>query len=146
MAVAEKFYSNGRNKEFEIKLKDKAGKDTGFVVWVNDMECDAAIEVENAYVAAVTDMNFRHSKVVGEDFITEVPKGERGDLWVKRTQDKYAACICRWDLNGEGVLGDDDTECTYENKINMLKIPGLGDQIRQKIDEISGFTTPLKEG
>lgn len=148
MAIADRFYTNGLNQEFELELLDRDGKSSGLKVWVMDMECDAAIEVENQYAAKTTDLNLRHVRIDGDDVVSDIPEGQRGELFHSRARDKYAACISRWDFNGEGIFSDDDPdpECSYENKIALLRIPSVGGQIISKIDQISGFTKPLKKG
>lgn len=148
MAIADRFYTNGRNQEFEVELTDKEGQPTGLRVWVMDMECDAAVEVENQYNAKVTDMNLRHLRIEGEDVVSDIPEGQRGTLFNDRARDKYIACISRWDLNGESLFEDTDPdpECNYENKKLFMLIPGISDQVVAKIDALTGFTKPLKKG
>lgn len=148
MAIADRFYRNGYEQEFELELEDKDGNPSGLKVWVKDMECDAAIDVENEYAAKTTGVNIKHFRVDGDEITTDVPSDLAGQLWQDRARDKYAACISRWDFNGEGLFSDDEgePECTYENKLAVLRIPGVGSQIIRKIDELSGFTKPLKKG
>lgn len=148
MAIADRFYTNGRNQEFEFELADKDGNPTGLKVWLMDMECDAAVEVENQYAAKTTDLNLRHVRVDGDQVVSDIPEGQRGELFHKRARDKYIACISRWDLNGESLFDDTepDPECNYENKKLLMAIPGINNQIIGWIDEISGFTKPLKKG
>jgi hypothetical protein len=113
-----------------------------------DMECDAAVEVENQYAALTTDLNLRHTKIDGDEIISDIPEGKRGEVFHARARDKYIACISRWDLNGESLFEDSepDPECNYENKKLFLTIPGISNQVIKRIDEISGFTKPLKKG
>ncbi len=148
MAIADRFYANGRNKEFERELLGSDGEKSGLRVWVMDMQCDAAINVDNEYAAKTTDLNLRYVKMDGNTVTSDVPEGVRGEMWVSRAREKYAACIARWDFDGEGIFSDDepDPECNDENKYKILGIPGVGDQIRAWIDEISDFTRPSKKG
>jgi len=147
MAIADRFYRNGRNQEFEFELLDLEGEPSGLKVWLMDMECDAAVEVDNQYNAKTTDVNLRYIKVDGDNVTSDVPEGKRGELWQDRAHDKYVACISRWDFNGEGLFSDDepDPECNYENKSKFLRIPNVGQQVVKRIDEISGFTKPSKK-
>lgn len=148
MAIADRFYTNGRNHEFEFELTDRDGNPSGLRVWLMDMECDAAVDVDNQYNAKTTDVTLRHVKIDGDKVIDGIPDGVRGELFQGRALDKYIACISRWDFNGEGLFSDDepDPECNYENKKAFLGIPVVGDQVINRIDEISGFTKPLKKG
>ena len=148
MAIADRFYANGRNKEFERELVGPDGEPSGLRIWVMDMQCDAAVAVDNAYSVKNTDVTLRYMKREGDVVTADTPDGMLGELVIGRVQDKYAACISRWDFNGEGIFSDDepDPECTDENKVKVLGIPGVGDQIRAWIDEISDFTKPSKEG
>lgn len=148
MAIVDHFYRNGYEQEFELELKDKDGNPSGLKVWVRDLECDAAIAVENEYAAKTTDLNLRYVRIDGDDVVSDIPEGERGELFQSRARDKYIACISRWDFNGEGLFSDDepDPECSYENKLKFMGIPGINNQVIAKIDEISGFTLPLKKG
>lgn len=148
MAIADRFYRNGYEHEFELELEDMDGNPSGLKVWLKDLTCDAAIAVDEQYRIKSTDIMLRYSKVAGDNLVQDVPEGIRGEIWTNQARDKYAACISRWDFNGEGLFSDDEgePECTYENKIKLLRIPGVNAQIIGKIDEISGFTTPSKEG
>ena len=141
MSLADKVYRNGYEHEFEYEILDMDGKPTGIKVWLMDVTCNAAVAVDERYRALATDMVFKHT---GD----EAPDGARGELYVKQEFDKYVACISKWDLAGESLLpdGDADPECNYENKSIMMRIPGINSQITGKINEISGFTKPLKKG
>lgn len=146
MALADRFYSNGYEQEFEVELLDKDGKKTGLRVWVKDLTCDAAVEVAERYRRKVTDLMLTSATV--KDGTAELPEGKRGELFHDEVRDKYAACISRWDFNGEGLFSDDepDPDCDYDNKVKFLRIPGIADQVIGKIDDITVFTKPLKKG
>lgn len=148
MSISDRFYKNGYEKEFELELLGLDGSPSGLKVWVKDITCDAAIDVEEEYTAKFTDLSLKYVKLDGDGVATEIPDGIRGEILTSQSRDKYAACISRWDFNGEGLFSDDDPdpECNYENKIKFLRIPGVGNQVLSKIDQISGFTTPLKKG
>lgn len=148
MALADRFYRNGYEQEFEVDLVGVDGEPSGLKVWVKDLTCDAAVEVTEEYKRKSTDMMLRHATSVGESLEVDIPDGVRGGLYQDEIQDKYAACISRWDFNGEGLFSDDepDPECVYDNKLKLLRIPGVAEQVVGKIDSISGFTKPLKKG
>lgn len=148
MPIADRFYRNGYEQEFELELLDRDDNPSGLKVWVKDMECDAAVAVDAEYRAKFTDMNLTYAKIDGDTMTVDAPEGKRGELWTNQARDKYAACISRWDFDGEGIFSDDepDPDCTYDNKIKVLSIPGINSQIVKKIDELSGFTMPSKEG
>ncbi len=148
MALADRFYQNGYEQEFEIDLKGPDGKESGLKVWVKDLTCDAAVAVSEDYKRKSTDMMLRHATSSGDGLEVDIPEGVRGALYQDELRDRYAACISRWDFNGEGLFSDDepDPECSYDNKIKFLRIPGISEQVIGKIDALSGFTKPLKKG
>ena len=148
MALADRFYRNGYEQEFEVDLIGLDGEPSGLKVWVKDMTCDAAVAVTDTYKRKSTDLMLRHARTGDDGLSVDVPEGARGELYQDEVRDKYVACISRWDFNGEGLFSDDDPnpECSHENKCKFLTIPGISEQVVGKIDGISGFTKPLKKG
>lgn len=102
MALADRFYRNGYEQEFEVDLIGLDGEPSGLKVWVKDMTCDAAVAVTDTYKRKSTDLMLRHARTGDDGLSVDVPEGARGELYQDEVRDKYVACISRWDFNGEG--------------------------------------------
>lgn len=145
MAIADKFYKNGHEKEFELELLLPDGSGSGLKVWVKDFQCDAVVAVDQDFEFKSTEISLKYSSIDDDGKIaTDIPEDVAARLQVELYREKYIAAISRWDFNGEGIFDDEDPdpECNHENKSKLMMLPGVANQIKAKILEISNFTKP----
>lgn len=63
------------------------------------------------------------------------------DTAVKMTEERLAASIVSWDFGGRELIeGQGVPECTHENKLILVRVDWIFDQISKQVNNLENFT------